>query len=105
SNGLQSAVVVIEDKEGKTYQDSSIGSGSIISIYNAIDRIFDYSPTLQQYRIESITEGTDAQAEVHVQVEFEDETYTDIGIDYDILYALCKAYVKVDTIHRITHMK
>ena len=105
SNGLQSAVVVIEDKEGNTYKDSSIGSGSITSIYNAIDRIFDYTPELQQYRIESITEGTDAQAEVHVQVEFEDEVYTGIGIDYDILYASCKAYVEAHAKHSENKLK
>lgn len=105
SNGLQSAVVVVEDKNGNRYQDSSIGSGSITSIYNAIDRIFNASPTLQQYRIESITEGTDAQAEVHVQVHFDDDVYTGIGIDYDILYASCKAYVEAHAKYSETIMK
>lgn len=40
SSGLQSAVVVVKDKEGHIYQDSSIGTGSIVAIYNAVDRIF-----------------------------------------------------------------
>ena len=40
SSGLQSAVVVVvKDKEGHIYQDSSIGTGSIVAIYNAVDRI------------------------------------------------------------------
>lgn len=41
SNGLQSAVVVIKDKNGNIYQDSSIGTGSIVAIYNAVDRILN----------------------------------------------------------------
>ena len=40
SSGLQSAVVVVKDKEDHIYQDSSIGTGSIVAIYNAVDRIF-----------------------------------------------------------------
>jgi 2-isopropylmalate synthase len=31
---------VIKDKDGNIYQDSSIGTGSIVAIYNAVDRIF-----------------------------------------------------------------
>lgn len=49
--GLQSAVVVIKDKNGKTYQDSSIGTGSIVSIYNAVDRIFQRKTELIDYRL------------------------------------------------------
>lgn len=94
SNGLQSAVVVIQDKDGNTYQDSSIGTGSIVSVYNAVDRIFNRKTELIDYRIESVTEGTDAQAEVHVQIKIGDQIVTGVGIDHDILLASCKSYVE-----------
>ena len=94
SNGLQSAVVVIKDKHGKLYQDSSIGTGSIVAIYNAVDRIFKHKSELIEYRIDSVTEGTDAQAEVHVSLNIEGHPVNGIGIDHDVLYASCKAYVE-----------
>lgn len=94
SNGLQSAVVVIKDKDGNTYQDSSIGTGSIVAVYNAIDRIFDLNTELIEYRIDSVTEGTDAQAEVHVQIKIDNQIVTGVGIDHDILLASCKSYVE-----------
>lgn len=94
SKGLQSAVVVIKDKNGKTYQDSSIGTGSIVSIYNAVDRIFQRKTELIDYRIDSITEGADAQAEVHVSLIIEGTPVNGIGIDHDILQASCKAYIE-----------
>ncbi|MGW9857368.1 2-isopropylmalate synthase [Staphylococcus hominis] len=94
SNGLQSAVVVIKDKEGHIYQDSSIGTGSIVAIYNAVDRIFKKNSELIDYRIDSVTEGTDAQAEVHVELVIEEQHVNGIGIDHDILQASCKAYVE-----------
>ncbi|QLK86472.1 2-isopropylmalate synthase [Staphylococcus sp. 17KM0847] len=94
SNGLQSAVVVLEDKEGHIYQDSSIGTGSILAIYNAIDRILDCQPELIDYRIDAVTEGRDAQAEVHVSLQLDHQRVTGVGFDHDILYASCKAYVE-----------
>ncbi|MGZ2416926.1 2-isopropylmalate synthase [Staphylococcus caledonicus] len=94
SHGLQSAVVVIKDKDGNTYQDSSIGTGSIVAIYNAVDRIFKKKSELVDYRIDSVTEGTDAQAEVHVDLKIEGQPVNGIGIDHDILQASCKAYVE-----------
>jgi len=54
---VQSAVVVVKDNEGQIYQDSSIGTGSIVAIYNAVDRIFKKHTELIDYRIESVTEG------------------------------------------------
>ncbi|PWZ98357.1 2-isopropylmalate synthase, partial [Staphylococcus pseudintermedius] len=69
SNGLQSAVVVVRDNNDQHYQDSSIGTGSIVAIYNAVDRIFNVESVLLDYRIDAVSEGRDAQAEVHVQVE------------------------------------
>ncbi|MCI2898218.1 2-isopropylmalate synthase [Staphylococcus hominis] len=94
SNGLQSAVVVIKDKKGHIYQDSSIGTGSIVAIYNAVDRIFKKDSELIDYRIDSVTEGTDAQTEVHVELVIENQHVNGIGIDHDILQASCKAYVE-----------
>ena len=94
SNGLQSAVVVIKDKDGNIYQDSSIGTGSIVAIYNAVDRIFKRETELIDYRIDSVTEGTDAQAEVHVNLVIDNKEVNGIGIDHDILKASCKAYIE-----------
>lgn len=97
SNGLQSAVVVLKDKEGHSYQDSSIGTGSVVAIYNAVDRIFDIQPELLDYHIEAVTEGSDAQAEVRVSIAHGDQTYTGVGFDHDIVYASCKAYVEASS--------
>ncbi len=94
SNGLQSAVVVIKDNDGQVYQDSSIGTGSILAIYNAVDRIFKVETALLDYHIDAVTEGSDAQAEVHVRIEVNGQEYTGVGFDHDIIYASCKAYVE-----------
>ena len=58
------------------------------------DRIFKKDSELIDYRIDSVTEGTDAQAEVHVELVIENQHVNGIGIDHDILQASCKAYVE-----------
>ncbi|MDU0995069.1 MAG: 2-isopropylmalate synthase [Staphylococcus lugdunensis] len=103
SQGLQSAVIVIKDKDGHLYQDSSIGTGSIVAIYNAVNRIFQRDSNLIDYRIDSVTEGIDAQAEVHVQLNIDGQFETGIGIDHDILMASCKAYVEAHAKYALNH--
>lgn len=80
-------------EEAKT--ESAIGSGSIQAIYNSIDKIFGQKPNLKEYYIKSVTGGEDAQAEVHVTLADQENThYNGIGIDFDVLQASAKAYVK-----------
>ena len=59
-----------------------------------MDRIFDRETELLDYTIDSVTEGSDAQAEVHVQLKIDDQIVSGVGIDHDILLASCKSYVE-----------
>lgn len=96
-DGVQAAIVEIKDKEQPEIkkQDSATGSGSIEAIYNTINRILEQDITLQEYRIDAITGGQDAQAEVHVVVVDEAGIkYNGTGIDFDVLTASAKAYIQ-----------
>lgn len=96
SNGYQSAVVSIEDKQQEVHTSSAIGSGSIQAIYNSIDQIFDQHPKLASYEITALTSGEDAQAEVRVSLKDKEKgSYINgIGVDFDVLQASAKAYVQ-----------
>ncbi|GCF95180.1 2-isopropylmalate synthase [Enterococcus florum] len=96
SSGYQGAIVSIVDEEGRTKVASTIGSGSIQAIYNALDELFQQKPELSEYEIQAITGGEDAQAEVRITLH-DPETKQDvrgIGIDFDVLQASAKAYVQ-----------
>ena len=69
SNSTQCATVVLKDEEGNVYEDATTGSGSIEAIYNAIQRILGLECELADYRIQSITQGQDALAHVHVELK------------------------------------
>lgn len=99
SDGYQCAVVAIEEN-GKQMSASSVGSGSIQAIYNAIDQVFEQEPYLINYEIKALTAGEDAQAQVHVTVECPETHYlvSGIGVDFDVLQASAKAYVHASSL-------
>ncbi|WP_028400378.1 2-isopropylmalate synthase [Ectobacillus panaciterrae] len=93
SNGTQSATVVLEDQEGNTLEDAATGAGSIEAIYNAIERILKLDCRLVDYRIQSITQGQDALAHVHVELEQAGKRVSGFGVAQDVLEASARAYV------------
>lgn len=99
SDGYQCTVVAIEEN-GQQKSASSVGSGSIQAIYNAINQVFDQEPYLTNYEITSLTAGEDAQAQVHVTIECTEthEIVSGIGVDFDVLQASAKAYVQASSL-------
>ncbi|MEJ7271913.1 alpha-isopropylmalate synthase regulatory domain-containing protein, partial [Staphylococcus epidermidis] len=63
------------------------------------DLIFDAESELLNYQISSVTEGSDAQAQVNVELSIDGRSYYGIGIDHDVLLASCKAYVEAYSNH------
>lgn len=99
AEGVQSAVVQLKDQDGNSYQSAATGTGSILAVYNAVDLIFEADSELLNYQITSITEGSDAQAQVNVEIRIDGHSYYGIGIDHDVLLASCKAYVEAYSNH------
>ena len=93
SNGLQSAVVVIKDKKVIFIKIQALVQDQLLQ-FTMLLIVFLKDSELIDYRIDSVTEGTDAQAEVHVELVIENQHVNGIGIDHDILQASCKAYVE-----------
>lgn len=95
----QIATVAIKDTqadEETLMQDTSIGVGSVAAIFATIEKLLDISSIeLLEYSIDAITEGADAQAQVHVLVQdVQGHIYNGTGIDHDVLTASAKAYLQ-----------
>ena len=93
SNSTQCATVVLKDEEGNIFEDAATGSGSIEAIYNAIQRILGLECELADYRIQSITQGQDALAHVHVELKEGTHQVSGFGVAQDVLEASARAYV------------
>ena len=87
------AVVRLIGPDGKKYERSAVGTGPVDAVYKAVDEIVSVPKRLNEFTIQSITEGIDAIGDVMVRVESDGATYVGRGGSTDIIVASAKAYV------------
>ncbi len=67
--------------------------GPIDASFKAIDKLVGKKFKLEDFRINSITDGTDAQGAVNLKITFKDKTYNGHGISMDIVESSILAYL------------
>ncbi len=87
------ATVVLHGPDGKAQEQTAKGTGPVDAVYKAIDEVVGVDGRLDEFTVQSITEGIDAIGEVMVRVESGGMTYVGRGGDTDIIVASAKAYV------------
>lgn len=86
---------VVRLKNGKdSFEEVAIGDGPIDAAFKAVDKIVRIgNHSLEDYYIQSVTEGNDALGEVVVKIKSGDTVVTGRGLSTDILEASILAYV------------
>jgi 2-isopropylmalate synthase len=90
---IPTAVVVLTDGKGHEIQEAATGAGSVEALYNTLERCFQTTVKLLDYRIESVSGGRDALAQVFVKVRVNDIETSGRGMAQDVLEASAKAYI------------
>ena len=92
--GPQSATLTL-DIDGTHTTVQSTGNGPVDACFNAVLKLVPHKAKLALYQVHAVTEGTDAQAEVSVRLEDEEEgrAVTARAADPDTMVASAKAYV------------
>ena len=81
-------------RDGKIYEEVSLGDGPIDAAYNAIDKIMKLPPhRLENYSIRSTSEGKDTLGEVLVKISCDGEVYNGRGLSTDIIESSILAYL------------
>jgi 2-isopropylmalate synthase len=99
-DGTQTVVITMRNVADEVIETTANGSGSVEAAFNAIDQFFHQTVKLESYNITAITDGIDAQAEVHVTVENLDTgtIFNASGLDFDVLRASAIAYTNANTL-------
>jgi len=106
TNQIPTAVVVITDGEGNKIQEAATGAGSVEALYNTLERCFQTTVKLLDYRIESVSSGRDALAQVFVKICVRDIETSGRGTAQDVLEASAKAYINaVNRVFMIEKMR
>jgi 2-isopropylmalate synthase len=79
--------------KGKEREATAKGNGQISALFSAIDSVSDLEPTLEQFSIDAITPGEDAQGSVTVGVAVGGTVYIGRGVSTDIVQASVNAYI------------
>ena len=86
------ASVTLNTPEGEL-TEAATGDGPVDAVYRAIDKVCRLAPTLERYRIQSTTEGTEALGEVSVRVRQGGLLVGGLGVAPDIIEASARAYL------------
>ncbi len=101
TTNIPTATITMKLPSGEIIQEAATGSGSVEAIYNTLERMVDGVVTLTDYRIQSVTGGRDALAEVFVNITYNGMESSGRGTAHDVLEASAKAYL--DAVNRILH--
>ncbi|MBP3949686.1 2-isopropylmalate synthase [Bacillus suaedae] len=93
TTNIPTATITMKNPNGETIQEAATGSGSVEAIYNTLERVIDAPIILTDYRIQSVSGGRDALAEVYVTVKYEELETSGRGTANDVLEASAKAYI------------
>ncbi len=89
--------------DGKVREEASTGDGAVDAATKAIDRIVGYNITLENYHLEAVTGGREAQGRVTVVGRSPEGVFTGTGTSTDIVEASALAYM--DIVNKIARMK
>ena len=92
-NTITSTATVRLTKKGEEIEEVATGHGPVDAAFKAIDRIIGNGFILEDYSLNSVTEGEDAQGEAIVKIKLEDHTYNGRGVSTDVIEASIKAYI------------
>ncbi len=92
-NTITSTATVILKKEDEEIEEVAIGDGPIDAAFKAIEKIVDKKLTLDEYALQSVTEGKDALGDALVRIRENGTVYTGRGLSTDVVEASIQAYV------------
>jgi 2-isopropylmalate synthase len=89
----EATVRIRSGEDGRATDKQASGDGPVDAIYRAIDHAVEEGHTLVDYTIRSISEGADAQGEVHVEIRHGEHMFEGQAHGTDIMKASAEAYV------------
>jgi 2-isopropylmalate synthase len=90
---IPTATVKLRHENRAILMDADTGNGPSDAIYRAVNRIVRVPNELIEIALQSVTEGTDAQAEVTIRIRAGDDIFTGHAAHTDIIVAATKAYL------------
>ncbi len=92
-NNIPSTAYVEMERDGQIHSAVCTGHGSIDAAFCAIDTILGHRYELDDFQIQSVTQGSEAMGSALVRLRAQGKLYSGSGISTDIIGASIRAYV------------
>ena len=92
SAGPATGSVVISRDDDEIAGDG-LGNGAVHALFQAIDAAVAIPCELEEYHVEAVTPGEDAQGQVRLRIRANDQVYTGHGLATDVIEASARAYL------------
>ena len=91
---IPTATLEMQCESDEPVSDAATGDGPIDAVFRAMERIMNLSARLEEFNVRSVSEGKDAQGEVHVAIAVDGRQYSGRGVSTDIIEAAATAYLR-----------
>ena len=92
-NVITATANILLDKNGEKLRGVGVGDGPIDAAFLAIEQIIGHHYELDDFQIQTVTEGRDAMGQALVKLRAEGRVYSGNGISTDIIGASIRAYI------------
>lgn len=92
-NIISSSAQITLEKDGRQTIGVCIGDGPVDAAFRAIEQILGHHYELDDFQIQSVTEGKEAVGSALVKLRFNGKLYSGNGISTDIIGAAIRAYI------------
>jgi 2-isopropylmalate synthase len=88
-----SVTLTLKQADHEVTETMTSGDGPVDAMFLAIERITGVTSVCKDFRVQAVTVGKDAQAEVNVELEYHGRPYRGRGVSTDSLEACAKAFL------------
>lgn len=92
-NIINASAQITVSKDGRDIQGISMGNGPVDAAFLAIEKVIGRHFELDDFQIQSVTEGKEAMGSAVVKLRADGKVYSGNGISTDILGASIRAYI------------
>ncbi len=92
-NVINATANIILSRDGERISGISVGDGPINAAFLAIEQVIGHHYELDDFQIQSVTEGHEAMGSALVKLRDGDKLYSGIGVSTDIIGASIRAYI------------
>ena len=92
-NVISATANILLEKDGEKLRGLGVGDGPIDAAFLAIEQIIGHHYELDDFQIQTVTEGRDAMGSALVKLRADGRVYSGNGISTDIIGASIRAYI------------